>query len=745
MSLVTRAARWLPALAVFAAFTAIMVGTGTELGDIARYLAYAAWAVVLPGTLIYRALRATSLGLVEDLAMGAALGLVLELAAFVLASVTDLRGVLWLWPAPIVLAFLAVPALRRHWLPRPAAQQTPLSFSWVVASVSVFLMTYLAFAFLKPNQPVPVSGTQRYFIDELFYLSLIGEAKHHLPLQVPSVAGQSLDYHWFAYAHMAGASTISGVEAPVVLFRLALPALVVLGVTLLAVVGWRVCGRPLAGAIATALTFAIGEVAVGSMALGPLGGVTAYMIWGSPSLIYGAIFTFPIIALAVDRFEPREGSIGRGAWVLLALFAIASTGAKATVLPVALCAVGLVCLVQLVRRRFTRGPWMVAVTLLGAQLLAMLVLYRFKSNGLYLHPLANVDLFLARAVDRPWWKELMVFAFVVAGYGLFMFTRAAGILVFARVGRREWGAAQWFLLGGFIAGAAATLLLWHPSYAQGHFVRTGFAFGAILSAHGAVLLLERHRFPMRWFWGLTALALASVAVISELMWRYGGARTAPGPKEMLPIYRMAFAVFAAGAAVAVVLWLLWRKGLAPKGGPAVALLVFVLCAGAAGLPSDARLLPNAGPIDYHVAVSPDQAKAARWLREHSDPDDLLATNVHCAKPAPAKCASLSFWLSGFAERRVLLESWAYTARANADAAEQKVTQTEVGFWDAALLERNDEAIYRPTEQTRRWLAEQGVRWLVVDRAYGRESPALPGLAQLRFQAGDVAVYELGDV
>ncbi|WP_117213135.1 hypothetical protein [Allorhizocola rhizosphaerae] len=735
--------RWLPLLAVSGALCAMLLATGVPFDYILRYAGYALWAVTLPGTLVYRALRRNTLGLAEDLAMGSALGLVLEIAVFVVASVTDLRGLLWVWPLLVVVPFAAVPRLRRHWLPRQG-ERAPLTWSWPVAGVAVFLLAYLTFAFFRPNQPIPVGGPQRYFIDELFYLSLIGEAKHHFPLEVPAVAGQSLDYHWFTFAHYAVASTISGVEPHFVLFRLGLAFLVVLGVVLLGVVGWRVTSSSLAGAVSTALVFAIGEVAVGSMALGPLGGVTAYMIWGSPSLIYGALMTFPLIALGVDRLagDGAPGTLGRGAWVLLALFSLGATGAKASVLPVAVCAAGLVCLVQLVRRRFSAAPWLLGGLLIAAQVVAMVVLYRFKSNGLYIHPLANVDAFLTRAINRPWWKELFVFAFVVGGYFLFMFTRLAGIAVLAWVRRREWGTAQWFLSGGIVGGAAGTLLLWHPSYAQGYFVRSGFAFGAVLSAWGLVALIEHHRVSMRFFWASVAASLVAVACLSLLMWRYG-ATGGFGWHDMLPIYRMALSVMALAALVWLVLWWAGRRGWAPRGGGAVAALVLVMCAGATGLPWDAKLFANAGPIPYHVEVTPERAEAAQWVRDHSEPGDLLAINAHCLKPNSDPCSSLSFWLSGFAERRVLVESWAYTAQANEDAARQGVTQTQVGFWDQELLRRNDSAFSQPSAESIRWLRERGVRWMVADRAFGREAANLKEFALLRFERGDVAVYEVG--
>jgi len=96
---------------------------------------------------------------------------------------------------------------------------------------------------------------------------------------------------------------------------------------------------------------------------------------------------------------------------------------------------------------------------------------------------------------------------------------------------------------------------------------------------------------------------------------------------------------------------------------------------------------------------------------------------------------LSFWISAFTERRVLLESWGYTVRAVDSGGVSR-------FWDPDLLAANDNAIYATTPDGLAWLRARGVHWIVVDRRYGHESPDLANLAALRWNGADIAVYEL---
>ena len=117
--------------------TVVLLVARTPPGDLARYAAYAAFAVVLPGTLLYRALRRHHHTFVEDVAMGAAVGLTLELAAWAVFSSLDRRAWVWLWPLAVISPFAVVPQWRRHWRVRGYAP-TPLWWSWAIAGVVTF-------------------------------------------------------------------------------------------------------------------------------------------------------------------------------------------------------------------------------------------------------------------------------------------------------------------------------------------------------------------------------------------------------------------------------------------------------------------------------------------------------------------------------------------------------------------------------------------------------------------------------
>jgi len=144
--------------------------------------------------------------------------------------------------------------------------------------------------------------------------------------------------------------------------------------------------------------------------------------------------------------------------------------------------------------------------------------------------------------------------------------------------------------------------------------------------------------------------------------------------------------------------------------------------------------PNGGAY-ANVPLPRSRVDAARWVRDHSDPDDIVATNVHCVGYYGDLCDSRSFWLSAYAERSVLVEGWAFAPRL--------ATVGLTAFWDPEKLRRNDEAFIEPTAEGLRELRERyGVRWLVVDRTVGKEPPALGELAVRRYDNGRLAVYEL---
>ena len=66
--------------------------------------------------------------------------------------------------------------------------------------------------------------------------------------------------------------------------------------------------------------------------------------------------------------------------------------------------------------------------------------------------------------------------------------------------------------------------------------------------------------------------------------------------------------------------------------------------------------------------------AARYVRDHSDPDQMIATNAHFRYPLARERDPRSFWMAALSERRAVLEGWGYTARAN-------IRPLDAPFWD----------------------------------------------------------------
>ncbi|MBM0227192.1 hypothetical protein [Micromonospora sp. ATA51] len=229
---------------------------------------------------------------------------------------------------------------------------------------------------------------------------------------------------------------------------------------------------------------------------------------------------------------------------------------------------------------------------------------------------------------------------------------------------------------------------------------------------------------------LTAVQLGSVTSTPAI----------PAYAPVLPLLCWAAAL----TVVALLVALCWPAlvgrwpGLAGRGG--LLLLTAVLVAGAPGLVMDAAAAgkqPNGGA--YPVVPMPaSRVEAARWVHAHSDPDDVVATNVHCRAVVDGWCDARTFWLSGYAERTVLVEGWAFAPR--------MVGLPEgpyAPFWDADRLRANDAAFTAPTSAGLAALRDRyGVRWLVVDRAVAAESPTLRTLADLRFENSRTAVYRL---
>ncbi|MFB4272254.1 hypothetical protein, partial [Nonomuraea sp. GTA35] len=178
--------------------------------------------------------------------------------------------------------------------------------------------------------------------------------------------------------------------------------------------------------------------------------------------------------------------------------------------------------------------------------------------------------------------------------------------------------------------------------------------------------------------------------------------------------------------------LLWRRG--------AVLAVVAVLAGYA-LPGSVRDV--AGHVDpwperRERLIPKGALEGGRWLRAHSSPGDVVATDLHCRYDWWQVCDSRHFWVSGFSERRVLVEGWAYAESTLSRARPFVRSYLAEPFGDRERLAANDVVFVAPTAENVRTLAQKyGVKWLFTGI-----NPVLDEFAELRFRNATSSVYRL---
>ncbi|MEV0968137.1 hypothetical protein [Microtetraspora glauca] len=746
----SRLARWAPAALALVFAAAVLGLNGVSIRDLAVFGLYLALALALPGVLLVRALYGAVRGdgkdagrtAGEELALGVTLGYAIEVPAYIAARAAGHPLLVLLWPAAVYAAFLAVPRLRRHWRRVPPGPAAPRWWSWFLALVVVYLTWWSATSFFDANALTwPRAGASLF--DMPYHLGLVGELKHHMPPEEPTVAGEPLLYHWFVYAHLASSSWVTGIEPMVLLFRLAVLPMLAAFAALIGMIGHRVTGSRVAAALAVAGTLFVSMPRLYANTDGLLlwNGLQPSG-WGSPSQMFGALLFAAVVLVLADLLEGRGG---RGAWVLLAVLLIAVMGAKATHLPLLFAGLVVVGAVRAVRDR--RPPWAVLATLgmtVACLAFAQVVLYGGGRQGVIVAPLSFV---------RTTWVKLAglgdaaqpspaSLAGMTAVYLICWAVTWCGIAGLLRRPRLLLGPPVVLMLGMCAAGVGAVLLLGSTYLNEGYFLQAIYPYLAILSAYGFLVVTKGER-PSRW---AVAGAVASGLVVAHLIRVLSGVVVPLGPGRAEAALYLPFAVVFAVAILAAAAAFALRRRRVRAWSLALSMVA------AMGVPASwqARALalgddPGADPAAARV-VHPDREKvprgalaAGRWLRAHSRPEDLVATNAHCVWGREDPCDSRHFWVTALSERRALVEGWAYTLT-NMDRWRPGQSVLRLPFWDSERLRLNDAAFRRPSAAAFQYLRDRfGVRWLVVEE---RRSPPIGDAANLRFRSGDYAVYRI---
>jgi hypothetical protein len=730
-----------------------LISLDVPLGPIVKYGAYFTLAVVLPGILILRALWRSTGNWAEDVGLGAVVGITYQLIGWALFTALGWQSWLVVWPALVIVAFAAVPALRRYWRiadPKPL----PLLWTWGLAGSVGVLLGGATFGVMAYH-PMPPNG-MAYYADLLYHLSMVNELTRSVPPQLPQVTGESLDYHWFANADMAAAVDITKLSPIIVLYRLWLLPMLVVALLVFATLA-RTVSRTWWTGVLVAASLAGSQLALWWDTRVDLSPPLSLL---SPSQTFGMIVGAAAAVFLIQLLF--RGDRQKGLWALALLVSVVGGGSKPTILPILVGAVGLAALCLLIRDRKLPPRFIAAGSLLVASAVGTMITVAGSTSGSGLQLLAVIKVqanYHATTLDRTPAGEgglilpaltsgrtlsvlgvLVIFVLVAIG----QLPAAAGYGILGnRQLRRE--PLAWFLLGALIAGWAAFLVVDHPSVSETYFVRSTVPFGlAALAWLGAVQAKKR-----RPSWLLVPAALVLGSLYAYLLLATAGSPSGSQVSKVLMVARPLIVVFA----LTVVLLIVWRFLVRqwPKlvGLGAVLVVLTIVVVPAADVV--AHNLNVRGGVRAEIFTSrlwqvyPDEAGAALWLAGHSRSTDVVATNTWCRPAGPPRsgCDARGYIVSGIAGRRTVIEGWAYTLQAMArqGVGGKRYTQQPSPWPDRVAI--TDQALYTPTPQVLQRLRRQyAVRWLFADLRDGRVSPKLAQLAALRHSQGQVRIYEL---
>jgi hypothetical protein len=725
------------------------------LTALASYGGYLVLGIVLPGMLLWRLAHRGPSYLYLDLAAGTALGYAVEIGVYIPARALGFPLLPQIVQAAILLTFVAVPGLRRYFR-SGTAERPPVLWSWCLVLfwllVLLWSVRYVsAHGMTWPSYGAPDS-------DMNFHLALIGEAKHHMPMTIPWVSGEPVLYHWFVYPEMASTSWATGIEPSLLLTRLSPLPMLAGFLLLIPALTRRLTANWWSGIVAIGIAlFAVAPLPYG-WPLSPAftsfgfsayedGSLLKLVLWTSPTQTFATLLFVPVVLVLIDLLDGRGAD--RRLWALFVVGSAAVMGAKATYLPLLMAGLLLVVVVQfLLTRRLPVVPLVASAFTFGFLLFAQFVLFGGfgSAQGMSVDPLRVMVMSAAPATTnllaQPHLSRLLLATAITMFCWLCMWGGVVGL------GRRFRDPQIVLLLGIGLSGLAAVLTLSQVGGSQGYFTQSARPYLAVAAACGLSVLVPKLERRI----AVALLGAVAAGVVLTRVIRVFNGPSVPhlgqfrpvslGLRMLLPYALIGVILVATGAAV-------WWRG--RRVGLSLAMVValavgFSLYGAYLNLRTNVHNGRSVGWRElttYEPIMVKGTPEAGRWLRDHSRPDDLVATNAHCAHPVVPQCYNSHFAVAAYTERRVLVNGWSFTPTAHKEAARRHVPVYSMPYWKPGLLAENDAAFTDPSPATIGTLRDKyHVRWMFVDEKQGNPSPRLGDFATLRFRSGDSSVYEV---
>ncbi|WP_238334757.1 hypothetical protein [Kribbella amoyensis] len=720
-------------------FCLVLLTRHAPVFDVLKFTAFVAFGVTLPGLVLWRLIGNYRRNLPEDLAASFAVGTAAQLIVYLASASVGLQRWSWVWVPVVLVIGVADRDVRERVWRRVEAPLAPLT-AWLLAAACGLVLFVMQRK--GPDRFLPAyTDPNVSYSDMAFHQALAASAKADVPIVPLWVAGEPMKYHTFFHQVSAATSWGTGIDLTTLLYSLIWLPLALAGFALVFVLTQRFLVKP-GGQPHPAATWA-GPLAVVVAGIGgtvqplhdlALGGISmASSAYLSPTQSLGMLYALLIAVLAIDLLRNDRP---RSRWVLLILIGLAASGSKATVLPLAACGFGLVFLVRLATRRSTRtaviGGLIAFLLFVGS----VIAIFGGESSGLQvkvaelfvqLPPYAAIR--HGVGIDR--YAQLVSAAATLLAWGL-----AVVGVVFVRRFWRDPGTV--YLVGAGVGGLVAAVLTSQPGISQVYFYRTAFPFLAVLSCIGLAQLAGKLGDRRT---GVLVGVAAGLGFLGCVLAR----AAADGFDDVKGPFALTLGALAIAAVVVAAGWRIARR----SGTVVTAFLAALVAAcmiGATTLPLAGLVSEQASQIMYGKVgfggPTEAEADAARWLKENSGADDLVATNAHCIIKRQDVCDSRHFWIAALSERQLLVEGWAYTNRANRISVTTGKNPSLLPYWREDILAANDAAFLAPSDFAIERLRRLGVRWLYADHRAGEIAPTLKDYVRLRHATLDATIYEI---
>lgn len=716
-----RWAGWLAALLVASTLLGVWLVSGVPVGDVAKFAAFEALYVVLPGCLLYALLSPASGALspapggrLRALAIGWPLGYALEIGAFALTAALHARGAFALLPL-LAAVTLGPGVLYRRRRARAGAAggdgvlrrgllggsglslrgqgAEPLLAAGAIA-VALLLLGFRFFA----TYPLPEhAGSVFYFVDNVWDVSLAAEALHHWPVTEPYLAGHPLRYYIGLFLHVAAVKQVTGVPIAMAIFRLAPATSTVVAMLQFWCLGGLLGRSRWAGPVTVALLVVVENVKLFPTHTKAFGVALFSEFTWSPTYGMGVVFLLGLLVLFRAQFlgMGAAGSSVRaaparstpsgtaGSLVMLGVLVLGAGAVKSTVLATFVAGLGLYWLWRLVRGRVER----LLTYSLALSLACFVVMYLLLLAGhgapaateIELDPLhfLKYTVFASTLVSHPGLAPLLGVAVVISVWKLLPVVGVLWLLW----RRGAWSPYASFALAVFVVGFTVYVTMGSVNDGEIYFI---------------------------WYGYITLIPLATVSLMAVWSERRLTLRTSPRGVRAAVCGIVLIGVFGCAESLVLTVPDTWRTI------------------------QDRQVVPR--DSERHPGMTAALYRGLTWVRGHTGTCDVLAVNTHDFRPAGATSATVDsgyYYYSAFTEREVFFESWIMATEALRRAQPYP-----------ALYALNSAATLRGEPTAVRELARRGVSYILIDKTHGGDVREPASVSRFVFANSALDVYRL---